>query len=97
MEILVLVVIGACICGFLGRAVTAGDKGTAFMVGLLLGPLGVLIAALLKPSTKQEPKPRSWSTGFDGAADEGLCADCPYKPGPCLLEKCRMYDTAARL
>lgn len=48
MEVVFAIVIFAVICGFLARAVTKGDKGLAFILGLLLGPIGILIAVFIK-------------------------------------------------
>ena len=46
MEILIVL---ALVCGGLGYAVAAEDKkGLGAVLGLLLGPIGVLIAAVMK-------------------------------------------------
>lgn len=55
-----LLLVGMAVCGFLGYAVgeTRNQGGLGCCLGLLLGPLGILIAALLP---KQEaPKVPRW-------------------------------------
>jgi hypothetical protein len=48
---------GATICGAIGYSVSVGDnRPTGFLLGFLLGPLGIIIAAIIG---NREPKQRS--------------------------------------
>ena len=47
MEIFIVGLVLAVACGFFAKEVTKGDETLAFMLGLLLGPIGVLISVFL--------------------------------------------------
>lgn len=51
---------GLAVCGFLGAAVASSKNraGTGLVLGLLLGPIGVLVAALLGDASKGRNDPR---------------------------------------
>ncbi len=52
MDLIIILFVSALVCGVLGQMVAPRDKkNTGGILGFLLGPLGVLIAALLKPET----------------------------------------------
>lgn len=58
MEFLLTVIILGIICGFIGMAIGdiggKGNAGSGFILGLLLGPLGCIIAAVIPPSATSE-------------------------------------------
>lgn len=71
MDVFVLLfVVGGVVCGFLGYLVgnTRNQGGLGFALGLLLGPLGILVAALLprneslKAQRWQEKQSRKYRT-----------------------------------
>lgn len=48
-----LLLIFAVVCAFLANSVAPADKkNLGFIMGLVLGPIGVLVAVLLRPSTE---------------------------------------------
>lgn len=61
MLVLVLVLIGALLCALAGSVIASlrgGDPMAGFIVGMLLGPFGLLIACCLcadKPARRQGP------------------------------------------
>jgi hypothetical protein len=57
---LLFVLIGALVCGFIGYAVgdTRQQGGLGFVLGFLLGPLGILVAVLLP--RKELPQRQRW-------------------------------------
>jgi len=58
MITIITLVIGGIICGLIGIAIgDLGGKGnasTGFVLGLLLGPIGCIIAAVIPPSASSE-------------------------------------------
>lgn len=55
MEIILICLLIGLVCGALGSAVTP-QKGLGFLLGFLLGPIGVLIAVFLKsPASSVSP------------------------------------------
>jgi MFS family permease len=52
--------VGLLVCGFIGYAVgdTRKQGGLGFLLGFLLGPLGILVAVLLPK--KEAPKAQRW-------------------------------------
>jgi uncharacterized membrane protein YeaQ/YmgE (transglycosylase-associated protein family) len=48
-----LLLIFAVVCAFLANSVAPSDKkNLGFILGLVLGPIGVLVAVLLRPNTE---------------------------------------------
>lgn len=69
--VIVVTFIGALLCGYAGMTVWArkgGKPGNGFVVGVLLGVLGVLILVLSKPKQKE----------IDSAAQSAGLARCPH-------------------
>ena len=49
MELLIILIVWCGICGGLGYAVAKDDnKGLGAVLGIILGPIGVIVAAVMK-------------------------------------------------
>lgn len=79
------------ICAIIGAAIghSKGNGTAGFFLGLLLGPLGILIAAVMKPTPEAEAEHRrqvNAAMGTAGAAG--------WWPDPHGRHKQRYYDGA---
>jgi hypothetical protein len=72
-----IVIVFAIVCGFIAAAI-AKSRGaytaTAFVLGLLIGPFGILIACFLPAICAQVPEGSAGSA----LAPAGFLRECPY-------------------
>ncbi len=88
--------IGMLVCGFLGAAVASSKNraGTGLILGMLLGPIGVVVAALLgDASRKPKARPTCATCGAKtivGATRCPACGNDPQRPAlPVTCPACK--------
>jgi len=74
---LVAFIVFFAVCGFIGSALASpkGKSGAGFALGFLLGPIGIVVAALLSPSPEvQAMRDKQLAQAFASAAGPGATA-----------------------